>query len=531
MIRTTFFQELAQCKTVYDIVACAYFVVCESDEVKTCTDAFSSTKRRNVLYKAYDNIFSVSQTRDSRLFSFIRGAFINLINLHTKIELGVHCALFIYAFDLNMRDDKPEGILYLGCMPAVETSGPLNKTMHINEIAVFTHVKSVILEAFEENGTQSRLRNSGEPDYCSINAILKLKHLILVQLRSLGNYAGGVSTVRYNDYGRIESILHEKKMMRVGFAPVSINEPYNIKIKENKFRIDGLKPGTEKDILKRYLKTIEEMGKDGVNIAIFPEAFLTNTILLKIKEYLKESKGTSCDLIICGSIWADHKNEVVVLTSSGEELIRNKRYAPFLLKKTPNEQYWEDIIQGNNREMAFIDVNGLGRIAVYVCKDFISLNKPAATELAVSITTVVSATGSMDEFLSDAQYIVKRNNNVVLFNNTCCELESKIKKLDETEEIEVGFAGVPFKHNNSNEVDICGYHAYKYCAEKCVNHGCYHLFTLYLGKDDVKVRAMRDIDCLKTMSMSEAKDWNKQERKDYLEFRLKRKMEHRVFKI
>ncbi len=526
-----FLKLLFECKSIYDLAACAYYIVCETDEVKVCTDAFSSPKKRGCIFKEYNNIFVAYPPYFDQNFSRIRLEFYSLIIKYTKEDLCMHCAYFIQALDVNMINVKPTGLIYSGCIPSVGEKGPLNKAMLCKEIAVYTHVKSILLDAFLQNGEQSKLRRIGEASGDSINAILNLKHLILVKEKDLGKYSSGVSTVTYNDYGRLESILKNRKSLKVGFSPISIVEPYNIVYNNNKFEIDGLKPEQEKEILKRYIQALCEMEQDGVNIAVFPEAFLTDVILEELKKHQKASAGGSCNLIVCGSVWKNNANEVVVLTSTGEELIRNRRYAPFLLKTEQGDQYYENIIQGNERRMSFIDIDGLGRLAVYICKDFISVNKLAATTLAVNVTTIVSATGSMDEFRNDAKYLAQRQNNIVLFNNTCCELKDRIRELNEADLIEVGFAGVPCKLKDTNGVDIWGYHAKRSCANKCSSQGCYHLFSLNLDVDEVEVSEMHDTEVLRKMTMQDAKEWKKKASKDYLVFRLKHSMEHRPFEV
>lgn len=67
------------------------------------------------------------------------GTFISLtdwcINLHTEIDLEMHCAVFIYALDVNMQSDKTDNILL--SMSVLELQTTITRTMFYDNRSLF----------------------------------------------------------------------------------------------------------------------------------------------------------------------------------------------------------------------------------------------------------------------------------------------------------------------------------------------------------------------------------------------------------
>lgn len=106
------------------------------------------------------------------------------------------------------------------------------------------------------------------------------------------------------------------------------------------------------------------------DIIIFPEVHGCCEIDEEISEFLSEELMYKLPQItILPSCWENRKNYVSILDATGEIIFTQRKYIPYE-EEYNGEHYIEDL-ENYDREVNVIHCDGMGRIAILICRDFL----------------------------------------------------------------------------------------------------------------------------------------------------------------
>lgn len=165
-----------------------------------------------------------------------------------------------------------------------------------------------------------------------------------------------------------------RKKLRIGFSPLASENCIQIKefscLGERKFQARCVR--NYGDRLCAALRRAEEKG---IDILFFPEMLGTQSAQQQVQRYLREewiATGRRYpDLVILPTIWKDRKNVAVVLDQKGDVIFKQEKQYPYFLERE-NGELREDI--DPNRKINVLHCEGLGRMMILICKDFLEMD-------------------------------------------------------------------------------------------------------------------------------------------------------------
>ncbi|MCI8884591.1 MAG: hypothetical protein HFG87_01255 [Dorea sp.] len=270
----------------------------------------------------------------------------------------------------------------------------------------------------------------------------------------------------FNEKSYISKYFYNRNQITFGIVPFTnkpLDEILDVKYKDKLFYINQMHKEAEQQLANRYNDIWKRCEKEDIDFLIFPEMLMTENIISKIKQ---QEKILSPKIIINGSIWKNYMNKSIVTDGNGKEIFSYYKKEPFKFQKG-NLEYKEYLDQDQNKEYVIMEIEGIGRIGVCICKDLISEEvKLFHKHIGTDILIVPAYTKSMD-LQASAEELSKEYNCVVVVANACSAL-GKIKQINE--EIRIGFITIPAKLNTNRSIIVKRYMQNE-CVTEC-NHGC-----------------------------------------------------------
>lgn len=205
------------------------------------------------------------------------------------------------------------------------------------------------------------------------------------------------------------------------FVTVPYSNQWNQKINyinDKKYNLMHIEYTGNKD---KDTKLVEEkmIQASGRSVLIFPEVHGYKGQDKKISEYLLAESIEQLPLItVLPSYWNDRKNAVSILDEFGEIISSQIKYIPYEMEYK-GVNYIEDL-EIIDKELSIIHCEGMGRIAVLICRDFLERNYIRDIISLYKLTMIIVpsfSTGSYD-FLENAE-ICNDLNCCVLWVNSC----------------------------------------------------------------------------------------------------------------
>lgn len=254
--------------------------------------------------------------------------------------------------------------------------------------------------------------------------------------------------------------FYERKQITFGIVPFTdkpIKEMLHVEYDNRAFYILNMYKGPENELKERYKDICTRCEKQDIDFLIFPEMLMTENIISAIQY---KEKVSSPQFIINGSIWKDYVNKSVITDGNGKEIFNYCKKEPFKFEKD-NIQYKEFLRTEKNKEYTILEIEGLGRVGIGICKDLISekvklFHKCIGTDLLI----IPAYTKSMD-IQASAEDLSKQYNCVVVVANACSAL-GKGLKLDNR----IGFITLPAK-NDTDRSNILRRYNRGSCAQEC----------------------------------------------------------------
>lgn len=254
----------------------------------------------------------------------------------------------------------------------------------------------------------------------------------------------------------------------VPFTSKSLQNILDLRFMEKTFYIEGMYKDVEKELKRCYDVICHKSETEGIDFLVFPEMIMTKYIISgnnTLFDY-KEKKERGIQFIINGTVWENFTNRSIVTNGNKKEIFSYYKKEPFLLEKD-GVKYKEYLNQEKNRNYIIMEIAGIGRISVGICKDLISEEvKMFHKYIGTDILFVPAYTNSGD-MLASAEELSKEYNCIVIVANACSAFEQKV--LDSGSKM-LSFITVPAKNAGSRSVVLRQYYSCK-CYENCVR-GC-----------------------------------------------------------
>ena len=241
------------------------------------------------------------------------------------------------------------------------------------------------------------------------------------------------------------------------------------------FSVSCDKTKAEKDN-EEIWRMIRRSGHDKCDIMVFPEALgnceteeyiRQKLIMLSAEEY-----NTIPSLIILPSVVDHNMNTVTVLDRFGNVICRQNKQYPFCLEH--DGTVWMEDIK-TNMVVNILHYEGIGRIAILICKDFLTTKYMEQLMRCFKLTLIIVpsfSTGSYD-FRQSFDVCAHDDCNVIWIN-TCAAMA----KGKEANFKSIGYVRKRIGHNDDDSQKLCEMPACEAAfAGKC-NRDCIYFETI-----------------------------------------------------
>ncbi|MEY8391883.1 carbon-nitrogen hydrolase family protein [Lachnospiraceae bacterium] len=271
---------------------------------------------------------------------------------------------------------------------------------------------------------------------------------------------------RFDKKSSVVKHFYERRKIVFGIVPFtdkSLKEILDVRYDNRAFYIQNMHMDAEQELKERYKSICSRCEQEDIDFLIFPEMLMTENIISAIQN---KEKVLSPKIIVNGSIWKDYMNKSVITDGTGKEIFNYCKKQPYEYEDK-NIKYREFLKKEKNRDYTILEIEGLGRVGVGICRDLINekvklFHKYMGTDLLI----IPACTSSMD-LQSSAENLSKEYNCVVVVANTCSALEGE-REGDEANRI--GFITLPAK-NSTDRSNILRRYTRDVCAQECV-HRC-----------------------------------------------------------
>ena len=229
----------------------------------------------------------------------------------------------------------------------------------------------------------------------------------------------------------------EKRSLKIAVSPITrertveFSAPYDgingrTGIAQKMFRVERILG--EALITKQVIENIHIAGAQETDILVFPEMLGTKEMLRKVREALESDRETDVPaLIVFPSVWEKTKNDLANTNNSyvilnGDEVLFEQHKRCDYKYDTAGGPVYEDINRDRDKNniLNIIHVEGLGRICIVICYDYLDEENQERIMKNIRPTLVCTpsfSTGSF-HFETLAEAFFKQSCNLV-WCNTC----------------------------------------------------------------------------------------------------------------
>lgn len=232
-------------------------------------------------------------------------------------------------------------------------------------------------------------------------------------------------------------IKNEKTALKIALSPITqqktveFSAPYEgingkTGIPQKMFRVERLLG--EEQVTDQVIENIFIAGEQETDIIVFPEMLGTQEMLRKVTEELESGRGADIPaLIVFPSVWEKTENDLDNTNKSymilnGEEILFGQHKRCDYKYDTANGPVYEDINRDRDKNniLNVVHVEGLGRICIVICYDYLDEENQEMIMKNIRPTLVCTpsfSTGSF-HFETLAEAFFKQSCNLV-WCNTC----------------------------------------------------------------------------------------------------------------
>lgn len=455
--------QLKQIDSIYDLMAlCGAYILCELKK-KTYEFALFEDDDYDCVYDAIERYCCEVQEKGRRIaFEELKDYILSYMTSEVTIE---KCFAVVKYID-ELVEIEIQGKL-LGARHIIKYCA-LNE-QYTDNIRIIPKMKRTFLERgnlqFKSiyNSQYSLFRDRRECA-CSILDEEMLNYMVWDH-EHINKYPMWI--YRFDEKSIVFKHFYERKEIIFGIVPFTsrpLKEILDIKYEDKVFYVEQMNEEAENDLRERYREICNKCEQEDIDFLIIPEMLMTGTIISAIRN---KEKVSSPQFIINGSIWKDFMNKSIITDGRGEEIFSYNKKEPYRAKKGGIE-YKEYLEQDKNREYSIMEIDGVGRIGVGICKDILNEDvKLFHKYVGTDILIVPACTKSMD-LLAAAEGMSKEYNCVVAVANTCAALHDSDK---EDTRKRIGFITLPAKCDTDRAQITVNYYqdgCMKECSNRCI---------------------------------------------------------------
>lgn len=359
--------------------------------------------------------------------------------------------------------------------------------IQFDDIRIIPRFKENWLNEFSnkhKTGDYELLRDSSLTNYPEIEKLIC--QYIIFDKEMIGRYTLKIIHLGMDHVFVKKLNERKKKRQTMSFAlfPVLYTDFIDyLKIKESEdevpslqhmrsFEILGMEISKEKYLKSRYEKIFERCRGKDIDFLVFPELMITENIF---DEFRKHTNLKS--IIFWGSIWKNRENKCNITSPTGDILSSYSKKVGYEYKdKKSGKTYMEGITMKKPAEYVIIDVEGVARIGICICRD---LTFEQAREIFKYVETnilIVPAYSPSRDLYGYAEELAKLNRCIVFTVNSCSAFydpEAPNKSCKET-----GFVVMPAKQGKSSRAVYKRVYGNEDCVSNCGAYCTGKLFTL-----------------------------------------------------
>ncbi len=193
------------------------------------------------------------------------------------------------------------------------------------------------------------------------------------------------------------------KKIKISASPLSSAANFKTEFSErDDLQIFSL--GYYKDQEEKYNALVWEKikisGENDSEIVVFPEMLgnssMEEYICKKLQKLSDEERRKIPPLIILPSYFVEQQNYSSIIDSFGNVMARQYKHNPYIMFQK-NEEYMEDIV--GESEIVIFHYEGIGRFAVFICKDFLTTRYMERIMRSLMLTLIIVpaySTGAYD---------------------------------------------------------------------------------------------------------------------------------------
>lgn len=360
-------------------------------------------------------------------------------------------------------------------------AAPLNKEYSKDSYIYLNTQESILDEAAEENNFSDVIY----PPFIRN----QMQNLIILEKRELPQDIEPPRVVNlWIDDANDERmrIIAEKKL-KIAVIPFGVDDMLDFPIDAGalfhvEYRKEHLETGSE-----RAEKMLELAVKGNANIIIFPEYICDQKIRHTIQSWLEDKyekspeKMSSLFLVVAGSGWTEDGNNVSYIYSYSGRLIgkqyKNCRYSNL---KHKGQEMIENL-EKPGRESTIVDVEGIGKVLVGICRDISerAYTKMMAGAFRPQFLLVPAWSPSVNiGFKEQFKEITAQNHKTCsILCNCCAALDNKRKQ--------TGIIVTPYKNESVIEGKVNMISRKQECVKKCKDTGCIFILDMNFNSDAV----------------------------------------------
>lgn len=218
-------------------------------------------------------------------------------------------------------------------------------------------------------------------------------------------------------------ILERKKIDIVvnSFSNKNIMGYFDCDTTGGKFSIIKAKEDLDDELYNRFYESLKKSLDQKPDLVIFPEMYLSTRILNDIESNIKNLKIYKSTLILIGTLSQDSTNTAYLYDNYGNRLLVQKKYGQYKFKPDKKVNYtlvenrtWDN---QNDILISALDLTGIGRLSIAICKDMKSKYKTdALINFDANILLIPSYSPSND-ITSNFTYFSKEYHMSMIFCN------------------------------------------------------------------------------------------------------------------
>ncbi|XMB72252.1 hypothetical protein RJI07_09120 [Mycoplasmatota bacterium WC30] len=320
-------------------------------------------------------------------------------------------------------------ILEIPTIKINKTLNPLN-TLYKNKYLVYPKFEQTFVDIINQliEG-ELRKRSFKNP----INE--DLNNYVIVKNSELKDFKYRV--ISYNDMRYIKNLTSDKKIQFtfVPFIKEKFREYFEVdeNLKTGDFSVIGpLNEEKNSELLERYKKTLYEVYNSGVypEFVIFPEMILTDDIVYNLPKIIEGLDLKKSSLILAGTHWKDNKNTAYLYNHKGSLIASQNKYFAFDYKTKAGYKMVERINNSNDDHILnILDIEGIGRIAIFICKDLKSDEYLNLLRLVNVDMVFAPSYSESNDVLSEVNNLAENYLCTTVFLNACSSGKKDIGRI------------------------------------------------------------------------------------------------------